>query len=393
MERRFHVATEAEIKAGDITDVYFLRDRKILETKGIKKHVLGEARAAKLPNDWPWAIFAGVEEMARLFEGVEADVDTFDEGTLFRAEDVVLTLSGIYTDFAVFETSMLGLICQASGIATNAARCKQAAGERPVVSFGARRMHPAISPMIERNAFIGGCDGVAVTKSAELIGEEPVGTMPHALILAFEDEIAAYKAFDEIIEPAVRRVALIDTFDDEKFGALKAAYALGDRLYAVRLDTPGSRRGNFVKILEEVRWELDLRGFEKVKLFVTGGLDENKIAELNAFADAYGVGTHISSAPVVDFAFDLVEVRGKPLAKRGKMSGAKQVFRCKACFQTLVLPKDKAPAKECVCRGEWIALLKPLIRHGKLVRELPRPQEIRSYVLEQLKQIEQQPKA
>ncbi|MHB8842621.1 MAG: nicotinate phosphoribosyltransferase, partial [Candidatus Aquicultor sp.] len=214
-------------------------------------------------------------------------------------------VSGIYTDFAVYETSMLGLVCQASGIATRAARCKQVAGERQVVSFGARRMHPAISPMIERNAFIGGCDGVAVAKSAELIGEQPVGTMPHALIIVFEDEIAAYKAFDEIIDPGVRRVALIDTFDDEKFGALKAAYALGDHLYAVRLDTPSSRRGNFLKILQEVRWELDLRGFDFVKLFCSGGLDEKKIAVLNEYADAYGVGTYISSAPVVDFSFDI----------------------------------------------------------------------------------------
>lgn len=388
MDRRFQIATEDEIKSGEITDVYFLRDVKILETKGVKKHVSGEVRAAGLPQAWPWAVFAGVEEIAHLFEGVKVDIDTMDEGTLFNAEDVVVNVSGVYTDFAVYETSMLGLICQASGIATRAAKCKLAAGERSVISFGARRMHPAISPMVERNAFVGGCDGVAVSKSAELIGEKPVGTMPHALIITFEDEETAYKAFDEIIDPSVRRVALIDTFNDEKFGALKAAHALGEKLYAVRLDTPSSRRGNFLKILREVRWELDIRGFGHVKLFASGGLDDYKISELNEYADAYGVGTYISSAPVVDFSFDLIEVSGKPLAKRGKMSGVKQLWKCENCFTTALTLKDDRPDKPCTCGGDWVAQLKPLIRNGEIVRDLPSAKEIRKHVLHQLGQLE-----
>jgi len=388
LDRRFQIATEDEIKTGEITDVYFLRDVKILETKGVRKYVSGEVRAAGLPQAWPWAVFAGVEEIAHLFEGVKVDIDAMDEGTLFKAEDVVVDVSGIYTDFAVYETSMLGLICQASGIATRAAKCKLAAGERSVISFGARRMHPAISPMVERNAFVGGCDGVAVSKSAELIGEKPVGTMPHALIITFEDEEAAYKAFDEVIDPSVRRVALIDTFNDEKFGALKAAYALGEKLYAVRLDTPSSRRGNFLKILREVRWELDIRGFGHVKLFASGGLDDSKIAELNEYADAYGVGTYISSAPVVDFSFDLIEVSGKPLAKRGKMSGVKQLWKCEECFTTALTLKDDRPDKPCICGGDWVAQLKPLIRNGEIVRDLPSAKEIRKHVLHQLGQLE-----
>lgn len=384
----FQTSTPEEIKSGEITDVYFLRDVKILKEKVIKKHVSGEIRAATFPDSWPWAVFAGVEELARLYEGINVDIDTLEEGTFFMPEHVVLNVAGIYTDFAVYETAMLGLVCQASGIATRAARCKQAAGERPVISFGARRMHPVISPMIERNAFIGGCDGVAVSKSAELIGEKPSGTMPHALIIVFEDEIAAYKAFDEIIEPEVRRVALIDTFDDEKFGALKAAYALGDHLYAVRLDTPSSRRGNFLKILQEVRWELDLRGFNFVKLFVSGGLDEEKIAELNEYADAYGVGTHISSAPVVDFSFDIIQVEERPFAKRGKMSGVKQLWRCENCLETKLTPKDKRPDESCLCGGEWEELLKPLIRSGEIVRDLPSARRIRDHVLRQLGQLD-----
>src|SRR5262249_58206179 len=84
-----------------------------------------------------------------------------DEGTLFGPYQPVLTLEGTYVEWARYETALLGLICQASGVATKAARCKKAAVERQVISFGARRMHPTIAPMIVRNAFIGGSHGVA----------------------------------------------------------------------------------------------------------------------------------------------------------------------------------------------------------------------------------------
>ncbi|MHB8841559.1 MAG: nicotinate phosphoribosyltransferase, partial [Candidatus Aquicultor sp.] len=86
----FHTATAAEIKAGEITDVYFLRDVKILKEKQVEKHVAGEIRAAGFPDSWPWAVFAGIEELAHLFEGVNVDIDTLDEGTLFMPEHVVI---------------------------------------------------------------------------------------------------------------------------------------------------------------------------------------------------------------------------------------------------------------------------------------------------------------
>src|SRR6185436_19119017 len=192
------------------------------------------------------------------------DVSAMDEGLVFEPYQPVLRIEGTYVDWAKYETALLGLLCQASGIATKAARCKKAAGERQVISFGARRMHPSLAPMIERNAFIGGCDGVAVTKAAELIDADPMGTIPHALVLMVGDTVEALKAFHEVIEPKVRRVALIDTLQDEKFEAIRVAEALGKDLFAVRLDTPSSRRGDLYRIIEEVRWELNLRGFDHV---------------------------------------------------------------------------------------------------------------------------------
>ncbi|MEW6188893.1 MAG: nicotinate phosphoribosyltransferase [Actinomycetota bacterium] len=377
------MASEEIIKAGKITDVYFERGVQILKAKNIDKWVKGEVRATDLPEDWDWAVFAGLEEAVHLLSGLKVNVEAMPEGTLFHAEEPVMIVEGKYLDFAVYETSLLGLLCQASGVATKAARCKLAAGDRKVYSFGARRMHPAITPMVERNAYIGGCDGVAVSESAKLIGEKPIGTMSHSLILTIGGEEETFRAFHEVIDPQVKRVALIDTFNDEKFAAVKAAQVLGKDLFAVRLDTPRSRRGDFLKILQEVRWELDLRGYEYVKIFVSGGIDEHKIAEFNPYADAYGVGTAISNASVVDFSFDIVEIEGEAIAKRGKMSGSKNVLRCRDCFITRVIPVGRE-VERCTCGGKMDILLKSLIKEGRIVGDIPKAGRIREYVLNQL---------
>ncbi len=382
----FHIAGEDEIKKGEVTDVYFQRTLEILEKKDINPKVRAEFVAKNLPDEWSWAVLTGLEEVTLLLKDLPVKVRAMKEGTIFYPNQPVIEIEGFYQDFCVYETAILGLLCQATGISTKAARYKKLADQRLVMSFGARRMHPAIAPMIERSAFIGGCDGVSVVKSGEIIGEDPLGTIPHALIICFGSTVEAVKSFDEIIEPDVNRVALIDTFNDEKFECLNVAEALGKKLYAVRFDTPSSRRGDFFSILKEARWELDLRGFEHVKIFVSGGIKEKELPELNPLVDAYGIGTSISNAPVVDFSMDIVEVDGVPLAKRGKCSGAKIVLRCDDCYEDLVLPLEKEIEK-CKCGGQYEKLLYPLIRENEILQDMPEPRKIREYVLNQLKSI------
>jgi nicotinate phosphoribosyltransferase len=383
-KRPFHTASDAEIKSGEVSDVYFVRTGEILRHRNDRRCVKAEVYLKSLPDDWQWGILAGIEEAAHLFEGVPVDVHAMDEGTVFNPYQPVIVIEGVYLDWAQYETALLGLLCQASGIATKSARCKKAAGPRQVISFGARRMHPTLAPMIERNAFIGGCDGVAVTKSADLIDADPMGTIPHSLVLMVGDTVEALRAFNDVIDPKVRRVALIDTLQDEKFEAIRVADALGPDLYAVRLDTPSSRRGDFYRILEEVRWELDLRGYQHVKLIASGGVDEYEILHLNPLVDSYGVGTSIANAPVLNFGLDIMEIEGQPVAKRGKWSGAKDVLRCQHCRATVVVPKGRSGGT-CTCGLErWEPLLKPLVAGGRIVRDLPPPRTVRDHVLEQL---------
>lgn len=379
----FHIAEEKDILEGRITDVYFQRTLEILKKKDVNPWVKAEFVAKNLPLEWSWAVLAGLEEVTLLLKDLPVKVRAMNEGTVFYPHQPVLEIEGYYQDFCVYETAILGLLCQATGIATKAARYKKLAGERLVMSFGARRMHPAIAPMIERSAFIGGCDGVSVIKGGQIIGEDPLGTIPHALVICIGSTVDSVKAFDEVIDPDVNRVALIDTFNDEKFECLNVAEALGEKLFAVRFDTPSSRRGDFHHILKEARWELDLRGYDHVKIFASGGIKEEELPHLNPLVDAYGIGTSISNAPVVDFSMDIVEVDGEPLAKRGKCSGSKKVLRCTKCHKNLVLPVEK-DVGNCRCDGRYENLLNPLTENHEILRDLPEPRKIREYVLEQV---------
>ncbi|MFQ5892222.1 MAG: nicotinate phosphoribosyltransferase, partial [Candidatus Methanofastidiosia archaeon] len=215
----------------------------------------------------------------------------------------------------------------------------------------------------------------------KLIGRKASGTMPHALIITVGELRRALEYFDEVVPKEVLRIALVDTYKDEKFAALEACRTLKN-LYAVRLDTPSNRRGSMRSLVDEVRWELDIRGFKNVKIFVSGGIDKEELLELEN-ADAFGIGTSISNAKTIDFAMDIVEVEGKPAAKRGKLGGKKEVFRCSNCMTSKFLyRKERAACKNC--GNEMQTILKPLIENGNLVGELPQVEEIRSYVLEQL---------
>lgn len=384
------VVTPEEIKAGKVTDVYFERTKQILEARNIHKTVTAEFTAKSFPRDYEWAVFAGVNDVLELVSDLPVEVEMLPEGALFHPHEPVLTLTGDYLQFGIYETSILGYLCQASGVATMAARCRKAAGDKPVVSFGARRMHPALAPTIERNAYIGGCDGVATVAAAEYLDQEPMGTIPHALILIMGDTVEASKAFEEIVDKKVNRVSLVDTFGDEKFESLRVAAALGEALFAVRLDTPGSRRGDMMQIMKEVRWELDLHGFQHVRLFVSGGLDEYAIHRYNPVADAYGVGTSVSAAPVIDFAMDIVDIEGNPIAKRGKKAGRKSVWRCESCFHYAVTPRqDSKKSQICeACGASMKQLLETVKQKDTPIEHITDHATVREYLLRQLDFVE-----
>jgi len=248
-------------------------------------------------------------------------------------------------------------------VATRALEARRAAPESTVLSFGSRHVHPSLGAMVERAALLGGMDGFSNVAAGDVIGREAGGTMPHALVICFGrgEQEAAWQAFDEAVPESTPRIALVDTYSDEVDEALRAAEAVDD-LTGVRLDTTGSRRGDFRHIVREVRWTLDAYGHEDVDIFCSGGLGPTQLRELRDVADGFGVGSYVSNADPLDFALDIVEVDGEPAAKRGKLTGTKAVYRTGDGGHHIGLADREGPA-------DAESLMEPLLRDGEVVRE------------------------
>ncbi len=376
-------ANNKEILKGKTTDIYFHRTEEILKKEKKNPNVTAEVCVKKFPDKYKWAIFTGLSELVELFKGKEIDIKALPEGSVFFEREPVLTIKGKYLDFAKFETPLLGYICQASGISTKAARCKIEAGERTVLSFGARRMHPAITPVIDRYAYFGGVDGVSAVLSAEKLKLEPKGTIPHAVILIIGDTVKAAIAYDKTIAKGIPRTILVDTFSDEKTESLRLAENLQDKVDSIRVDTPSSRRGNLQSIVRETREELNNRGFNNVGIFVSGGLDEYSLKELNPYCVGYGIGTSLSNAPTINFSLDIVEIESKLVSKKGKVAGEKEILECKRCGnRAIVFSKDIK--KRCECGNEMKIITKMIMKNGKVI-DAKEVDEIRNRVIKQLR--------
>ncbi|BDR92644.1 nicotinate phosphoribosyltransferase [Vulcanisaeta souniana] len=400
MDRLFYVAKDEEILNGETTDIYFMRTVDVLKAAGLDRvRVRAEFHVVNLPRNYGWAVFAGLKEVVNLTVAKELPITIYamPEGTLFRANEPLMVVEGNYMDFAVYETAFLGILRHYSSVATKAARIKKLAGDRACLFFGARVVHPAIQPMVDRASYIGGCDGVAGVVGAKLLGVKPSGTMPHALMIVFRhatgDHTLAWVWFDKVMPNDVPRIVLADTFLDEREESMIAAKLLGNRLYGVRLDTPSSRRGNMEAIVREVRWTLDLAGYRNVKIVVSGGVDEEEVVRLRGIADMFGVGTSIAFPPSVDVSMDIVEAydeksgRWVPITKRGKLPGFKQVYRCRGTLNDQVIPWDSEPAT-CPDGSRPVPLLRKFVDNGKPIEALPSDHEIRNYVLDQLRYAE-----
>jgi nicotinate phosphoribosyltransferase len=358
----FDIVDPAAVLDGRATDAYFDRTETTLRHAGVNPRVVAEVTADQFPTG-EFELLAGVKDAATLLAERDVSVDAVAEGRLFDGGPV-MRIEGPYLEFARFETSLLGFLSHQSGMATAALEARVAAPDSTVISFGARHLHPSVAAINERAALVAGFDGFSHVAAGEVLGREPSGTMPHALMICFgrgrQEE--AWRAFDEAVPEGVPRIALCDTFSDEKDEVVRAVEALGDRLDGVRLDTTGSRRGDFRHIVREVRWELDARGYDGVDIFVSGGLTPADLRDLRDVADGFGVGSYVSNADPIDFALDIVSVDDEPISKRGKLSGVKEVYRTPDGGHSVGLRGREPPAG-----GE--RLLEPLVRDGEIVRE------------------------
>ena len=319
-------APSRDILSGESADVYFSRAEEILSKENLDPIVVMEVFGRRD------AVLCGIDEVKVLLADVlsdngaakDATVEALADGDLVTPKEVVLRIRARYRAFGLFETALLGMMAQSTGWATAARECVEAAAPEPVISFGARHVHPEISDTLDYAAIIGGCVGASTPAGARLAGLSPTGTMPHSLVLIFGDTVKAAEAFDRHMPPEVPRIVLVDTFRDEAEETLRVAEALGDRLYGVRLDTPMERGRVTPDLVREIRARLDQDGYGHVKIIVSGGLNPERIGifkQEGAPVDSYAVGSYIAGAKPIDFTGDLKEIDGKPIAKRGRIPG------------------------------------------------------------------------
>ena len=314
-----------EILSGDSADVYFARAETVLEREGLDPVVTMEVFARQD------AVLCGIDEAKNLIghvlataDPIETQVEALSDGDRISPKEVVLRIHARYRQFGLYETAILGMLAQSTGWATAARECVEAAAPEPVVSFGARHVHPDITDVLDYAAIVGGCVGASTPAGARLAGLNPTGTMPHSLVLIFGDTVAAAEAFDRHLGSDVPRIVLVDTFKDEAEETLRVAHALGDRLYGIRLDTPSERGRVTADLVKEIRARLDQEGYGHVKIVVSGGLTPERITyfkEQGAPVDSFAVGSHISGAAPIDFTGDIKEIDGRAIAKRGRIPG------------------------------------------------------------------------
>ncbi|MTI84569.1 MAG: nicotinate phosphoribosyltransferase [Firmicutes bacterium] len=316
-DRKLFSADQEEILSGWTTDIYFVKTREIL-------HKLDLAQTPVVVEIFPGnpGLMAGTDEVKNLLAGLPIEVTALPEGEFFQAKEVVMQISGPYDSFGIYETAILGILASSCGWATASRHCKDVAGSKPVLCFGARHVHPAVAPVMEKSAITGGASGASCILGAKLAGMEPMGTIPHAVMLIVGDTLEAARSYAEIMPDNSPVIMLVDTFKDEAEESLRLSEALQETLQGVRLDTASERGGVSPGLVREIRARLDLAGFNHVQIFVSGGVNPERIPALvDAGADSFGVGSYISGASPIDMTMDIKEVNGKSVAKRGRIPG------------------------------------------------------------------------
>lgn len=255
------------------------------------------------------------------------DVDGYPEGELFFPGSPILSVSGTFADAVVLETLALSVLNHDCAIAAAAARMVTAAAGRPLIEMGGRRTHEEAAVCAARAAYLAGFAATSNLEAGRRYGIPTAGTAAHAYVLLHDDELAAFRG--QVGCLGEKTTLLVDTYDIRR-GIENAVAAAGPGLGAVRIDS-----GDLGVLARQAREQLDGLGATGTRIVLSGDLDEYAIAALRAEpVDSYGVGTSVvtgSGAPTAGLVYKLVEVDGRPVAKRSaskeSRGGAKSALR------------------------------------------------------------------
>ncbi|MEN3361453.1 MAG: nicotinate phosphoribosyltransferase [Mycobacteriales bacterium] len=307
------------------------------------------------------------------------DVDGYPEGELYFPGSPLLTVSGGFAEAVLLETLALSVLNHDSAVASAAARMVTAAAARPIIEMGSRRTHEEAAVSAARAAYLAGFAATSNLAAGHRYGVPTAGTAAHAFTLLHDQEDEAFRGQVAALGPGT--TLLVDTYDIAA-GIRTAVAVAGPSLGAVRIDS-----GELTVLARQARDLLDSLGATGTRIVVSGDLDEYAIAALGAApVDSYGAGTAVvtgSGAPTAGLVYKLVEVDGRPVAKRSEhkttQGGRKTAVRRHrpsgtATEEVVVAAGTPEPAD-----GDR-PLQTPLMRGGERVPGLPTLAESRDHL-------------
>ncbi len=381
----------------------------------------------RLPENRSYLLVAGLEQALRYLKDIEftdehltylkkqgfdhkfieyledfeftGDVWAMPEGTLAFAQEPVIRVTAPIIEAQLIETFLLNTINLQTMIATKASRVVTAAQGKGIIEFGLRREHGIDAGMkVARASYIAGCQGTSNVLAGMAHGIPVFGTMAHSYVMAFENEIDAFRAFAKTFPN--KSTLLIDTYSDmpgaeNAVTVAKELETKGYKLGGVRLDS-----GDLADLSKRIRKMLDENSLTDVTIFASGDLDEYRIEELlrkGARIDAFGVGTRMGTSadrPYIDVIYKLSEIQNKDgkfsaimKLSEGKITlpGRKQVYRFKD--QQEMFSKDVIALVDEKVGGE--PQLIKVMEDGKITYELPSLEEVRSQAKANLSRLPQ----
>ncbi len=344
------------------------------------------------------------------------DIDAMPEGTLAFPYEPLIRVKGPIWQAQLIESAMLNLINFQTLIATKSARICLAAHPDPVIEFGMRRAQGfdgAISA--SRAAFIGGCESTSDVLAGKLFGIPVRGTHAHSWIMAFDEELQAFETFAKMRPKNC--IMLIDTYDSLEGAkrAIQVAKSIRNFDFAgVRLDS-----GDLAKLSIEVRKLLDQAGFTKTQIMASNELDEYLIRDLKqqgAKINIWGVGTNLVTGkdqPALDGVYKLSAIQNEKGEWIHKLKLSEQTakvtnpgilhvrrffdgqfYRGDAIYDQLLgieaactMIDQSDPNKQLEGTGQYMDVLVPIFRKGKLVYEPPSLQAVQAHTKEELSRL------
>lgn len=421
------------------TDLYQLSMAQVYFNKNQNQQAVFDYFFRKLPFNGGYAIFAGLEEIISIIEELrfsESDIaylkehdfepeflaylkdfrfrgtiNAMQEGEIVFPTAPVLQVEANLIEAQIIETILLNTLNFQTLIATKASRIRTVAGDKTLLDFGLRRAQGPGGYYASRAAMVGGFDGSSNVITGRDYGFPISGTMAHAFVQSYDDELTAFRDFAE--NRPKNCVLLVDTYDTLKSGmpnaitVAKEMEARGQKLLAIRLDS-----GDLAYLAKRCRIMLDQAGLDYVKIAASNQLDEYVIQSLqnqNAPIDVYGVGTNLVIGKpngALDGVYKLSFANGKPRIKISEsiskvtLPHKKQVYRILTEDNVLIGADAIALSQEAhisvmhhpvepfknlnIDDLKQQAMLQPVMQEGKRVYPEKTVQEIAAFSKKQL---------